>query len=125
MVISGTVYSIGDWIAQPAVISSAPLPGNGTVTGSGSNDRTGTVPVQRLFGIEELMEATDGFDESCMIQGYVCKGSIEGEDFAIKKIKWNACNGLKILQKKLAFLASTFRVDDARTEPPDAEPNRL
>ncbi|XP_061356736.1 serine/threonine receptor-like kinase NFP [Gastrolobium bilobum] len=53
----------------------------------------------RVFGIEELIEATDGFDQSCLIQGSVYKGSIDGEVFAIKKMKWNAYEELKILQK--------------------------
>uniref|UniRef100_A0A2P2NYK8 Protein kinase domain-containing protein n=1 Tax=Rhizophora mucronata TaxID=61149 RepID=A0A2P2NYK8_RHIMU len=53
----------------------------------------------RVFKIEELKEATDGFNESCLIQGSVYKGSIDGEVYAIKKMKWNACEELKILQK--------------------------
>lgn len=53
----------------------------------------------RVFGIEELIEATDGFDESCLIQGSVYRGSIDGEVYAIKKMKWNAYEELKILQK--------------------------
>ncbi|OIW07712.1 hypothetical protein TanjilG_19655 [Lupinus angustifolius] len=53
----------------------------------------------RVFGIDELLEATDGFDESCLIQGSVYKGEIDGEVYAIKKMKWNAYEELKILQK--------------------------
>ncbi|KAK5793973.1 hypothetical protein PVK06_035160 [Gossypium arboreum] len=53
----------------------------------------------RVFNIEELREATDCFDESCLIQGSVYKGSINGGIYAIKKMKWNACEELKILQK--------------------------
>ncbi|TKY53806.1 LYK5 protein [Spatholobus suberectus] len=53
----------------------------------------------RVFGIEELVDATDGFDENCLIQGSVYKGQIDGEVFAIKKMKWNAYEELKILQK--------------------------
>ncbi|KAK9287797.1 hypothetical protein L1049_016237 [Liquidambar formosana] len=53
----------------------------------------------RVFGIEELVNATDGFSESCLIQGSVYKGCIDGEVYAIKKMKWNACEELKILQK--------------------------
>ncbi|XP_027366292.1 serine/threonine receptor-like kinase NFP [Abrus precatorius] len=156
-------------LAQPTVVPSAPPPGNGTVSGNGSDDRTGTVrglaiglgvaglllilvsgvwvyrevvlkkerhwdeeeqrkkekeeflylggregkkmeaklmanvsdclDKYRVFGIEELVEATDGFDESCLIQGSVYKGSIDGDVFAIKKMKWNAYEELKILQK--------------------------
>lgn len=53
----------------------------------------------KLYGIEELREATSGFDETCLIQGSVYKGFINGEAFAIKKMKWNACEELKVLQK--------------------------
>ncbi|KAJ7979953.1 Receptor-like protein kinase [Quillaja saponaria] len=53
----------------------------------------------RVFGIEELIEATDGFNENCLIQGSVYKGSINGEVYAIKKMKWDAYEELKILQK--------------------------
>lgn len=53
----------------------------------------------RVFKIEELIEGTDGFSESCLIQGSVYKGSIDGEFYAIKRMKWNAYEELKILQK--------------------------
>ncbi|KAK7279309.1 hypothetical protein RJT34_24357 [Clitoria ternatea] len=53
----------------------------------------------RVFPIEQLVEATDGFHESCLIQGSVYKGSIDGEVYAIKLMKWNAYEELKILQK--------------------------
>ncbi|PRQ36267.1 putative protein kinase RLK-Pelle-LysM family [Rosa chinensis] len=53
----------------------------------------------RVFGIEELREATNGFGENCLIEGSVYKGNINGEVYAIKKMKWNACEELKILQK--------------------------
>ncbi|XP_059650695.1 serine/threonine receptor-like kinase NFP [Cornus florida] len=53
----------------------------------------------RVFGIEELREATDGFDQRCVIQGSVYRGCIDGEMYAIKKMKWNAYEELKILQK--------------------------
>lgn len=53
----------------------------------------------KVFGIEELKEATDDFDESLVIQGSVYKGTIGGELYAIKKMKWNAYEELKILQK--------------------------
>ncbi|XVF62996.1 hypothetical protein PTKIN_Ptkin09bG0053600 [Pterospermum kingtungense] len=53
----------------------------------------------RVFKIEELREATDYFSDSCLIQGSVYKGSIDGDIYAIKKMKWNACEELKILQK--------------------------
>ncbi|CAL5377421.1 unnamed protein product [Camellia sinensis] len=53
----------------------------------------------KVFGIEELRQATDGFDERWVIQGSVYKGCIDGVIYAIKKMKWNACEELKILQK--------------------------
>ncbi|KAJ7954800.1 Receptor-like protein kinase [Quillaja saponaria] len=52
-----------------------------------------------IFGIEELIEATDGFNGNCLIQGSVYKGFVDGEVYAIKKMKWNAYEELKILQK--------------------------
>ncbi|KAI5397364.1 serine/threonine receptor-like kinase NFP [Lathyrus oleraceus] len=53
----------------------------------------------RVFGHDELVEATDGFDESFLIQGCVYRGEIDGQVYAIKKMKWNAYEELKILQK--------------------------
>ncbi|KAI8026614.1 Serine/threonine receptor-like kinase NFP [Camellia lanceoleosa] len=53
----------------------------------------------KVFGIEELRQATDGFDERWVIQGSVYKGCIDGVIYVIKKMKWNACEELKILQK--------------------------
>ncbi|XP_068327197.1 serine/threonine receptor-like kinase NFP [Pyrus communis] len=53
----------------------------------------------RVFGIEELREATDGFSDGSLIEGSVYKGSINGDFYAIKKMKWNAYEELKILQK--------------------------
>lgn len=72
----------------------------------------------RVFGIEELKEATNGFRENCLIEGSVYKGSINGEVYAIKKMKWNACEELKILQKVLmsfhfVFLTSGYMVSFA------------
>jgi hypothetical protein len=53
----------------------------------------------RVFGFDELVDATNGFDESYLIQGSVYKGEIDGQVYAIKKMKWNAYEELKILQK--------------------------
>ncbi|CAJ1966976.1 unnamed protein product [Sphenostylis stenocarpa] len=53
----------------------------------------------RVFGVEELVEATDGFDGRSLIEGSVYRGKIDGGVFAIKKMKWNAYEELKILQK--------------------------
>lgn len=55
----------------------------------------------KVYDIEELRQATSDFDCSRLIQGTVYKGTIDGEVFAIKKMKWNACDELKILQKVL------------------------
>lgn len=62
-------------------------------------DVSGCLDKYKVFGIEDLRAATDGFDEKWIIQGSVYKGSIDGEWFAIKKMKWNAYEELKILQK--------------------------
>ncbi|KAM7257364.1 hypothetical protein ACFE04_013105 [Oxalis oulophora] len=53
----------------------------------------------RVFDIEELKQATNGFNERNLIQGCVYKGEINGDVYAIKKMKWDACDELKILQK--------------------------
>ncbi|XP_072986707.1 serine/threonine receptor-like kinase NFP [Typha latifolia] len=53
----------------------------------------------KVFQIQELRRATSDFDSSSLIQGTVYKGIIDGEVFAVKKMKWNACDELKILQK--------------------------
>ncbi|XP_068650754.1 serine/threonine receptor-like kinase NFP [Aristolochia californica] len=53
----------------------------------------------KVFPVEELMEATMGFDESCVIEGSVYRGRLRGEVYAVKRMKWNAFEELKILQK--------------------------
>ncbi|XP_058085250.1 serine/threonine receptor-like kinase NFP [Magnolia sinica] len=53
----------------------------------------------KVYGIEDVREATLDFDYTCLIQGSVYKGCIRDEVFAIKKMKWNAYEELKILQK--------------------------
>lgn len=53
----------------------------------------------KVYAVEELVEATAGFDQSRLIQGSVYRGVMDGEVYAIKKMKWNACDELKILQK--------------------------
>ncbi|KAL6899524.1 hypothetical protein ACP4OV_006182 [Aristida adscensionis] len=53
----------------------------------------------RVFKVEELERGTGGFDDEHLIQGSVYKATIDGEVFAVKKMKWDACEELKILQK--------------------------
>ncbi|MCL7033503.1 hypothetical protein MKW94_016572 [Papaver nudicaule] len=53
----------------------------------------------RVYGIQDLREATSGFSQSSLIHGSVYKGCIGGDVYAIKRMKWNACEELKILQK--------------------------
>lgn len=53
----------------------------------------------KLYGVEELREATSDFDSKYLIHGSVYKGFMRGDTFAIKKMKWNAYEELKILQK--------------------------
>ncbi|XP_073118909.1 serine/threonine receptor-like kinase NFP [Henckelia pumila] len=62
-------------------------------------DVSGCLDKYRVFGIDELKEATNGFDEKWVIQGSVYKCAIDGEVYAIKRMKWNAYQELKILQK--------------------------
>ena len=61
----------------------------------------------KIYEIEEIQKATNGFSEKCVIQGAVYKGFIDGKCFAIKKMKWNAYEELKILQKVIC-LCSLF-----------------
>lgn len=60
-----------------------------------------------VFKIDELNRATNGFDDTSLIQGSVYKGCIDGEVYAIKKMKWNAYDELKILQK-VNFMSINF-----------------
>ncbi|KAF0933245.1 hypothetical protein E2562_017042 [Oryza meyeriana var. granulata] len=53
----------------------------------------------RVFKVEELERGSGGFDDEHLIQGSVYKAYIDGEVFAVKKMKWDACEELKILQK--------------------------
>ncbi|CAK9168521.1 unnamed protein product [Ilex paraguariensis] len=62
-------------------------------------DVSGCLDKYRVYGIEEIREATDWFDQRWVIQGSVYKGCIDGEMYAIKKMNWNAYEELKILQK--------------------------
>lgn len=66
-------------------------------------DVSGCLDKYKVFEVEDLRGATDGFDEKWIIQGNVYKGSIDGEWYAVKKMKWNAYEELKILQK-VSFL---------------------
>ena len=67
----------------------------------------------RVFKIEELNEATNGFHERSLIQGSVYKGSINGVEYAIKKMKWNAYEQLKILQKvTFFFIFNIFTISE-------------
>ncbi|XP_043697711.1 serine/threonine receptor-like kinase NFP [Telopea speciosissima] len=52
-----------------------------------------------VYEIQDLRRATAGFNQSCLIQGSVYKGRIGGVFYAIKRMKWNACEELKILKK--------------------------
>jgi hypothetical protein len=53
----------------------------------------------RVFKVEELERGTGGFDDVHLIDGSVYKANIDGVVFAVKKMKWDACEELKILQK--------------------------
>ncbi|KAH7653474.1 Non-specific serine/threonine protein kinase protein [Dioscorea alata] len=53
----------------------------------------------RVFELDELRHATSDFDRSRLINGSVFKGIINGQVFAIKRMKWDATDELKILQK--------------------------
>ncbi|WOL00147.1 serine/threonine receptor-like kinase NFP [Canna indica] len=52
-----------------------------------------------VYKMEELKQATSDFAASSRVNGSVYRGMMDGEVFAIKKMKWNARDELKILQK--------------------------
>ncbi|KAI3773614.1 hypothetical protein L1987_48144 [Smallanthus sonchifolius] len=58
----------------------------------------------KVYKIEELNEAIDGFDERWVIQGSLFNGYIDGNCYSFKKMKWNACEEIKILQKVHHFI---------------------
>lgn len=68
-------------------------------------DVAGCLDKCRVFGIEELRKATNGYDQSCLIHGSVYKGVVDREVYAIKMMNWNACEELEILQKVCNFLS--------------------
>ncbi|KMZ57251.1 hypothetical protein ZOSMA_88G00710 [Zostera marina] len=53
----------------------------------------------RVFHISDLRKATKDFDSKYLISGNVYKGWLDGRAFAIKMMKWNAGEELRILQK--------------------------
>lgn len=63
------------------------------------NDISEWLDKYKVYKVEELMQATDDFGQSNLIKGAVYKGIIDGEVFAVKKMRWNAREELKILQK--------------------------
>jgi LysM repeat protein len=78
----------------------------------------------RVFKVEELERGTGGFDDAHLVSGSVYKADIDGEVFAVKKMKWDACEELKILQKVrplsvflpqlLAPVLSQLRIENCR-----------
>jgi LysM repeat protein len=69
------------------------------------NDISEWLDKYRVFEVEELERGTGGFDDAHHIQGSVYKASIDGEVYAVKKMKWDACEELKILQKVRSFFS--------------------
>ncbi|WOL07720.1 serine/threonine receptor-like kinase NFP [Canna indica] len=70
----------------------------------------------KVFTVEELRLAMAGFAKSHLLQGSVYKGTMEDEEvLAVKKMKWNACDELKIPQKAPpTYLVYTLRVRGER-----------
>ncbi|XP_021722167.1 serine/threonine receptor-like kinase NFP [Chenopodium quinoa] len=81
-------------------------------------DVSETLDKYKIYEIDELRKATDGFDERKVIQGSVYKGCIEGKFYAIKKMKWNAYEELKILQK--VNHGNLVRLEGFSIDPEDA-----
>ncbi|KAJ4846243.1 hypothetical protein Tsubulata_012562 [Turnera subulata] len=104
------VMVIGFWVYREVVMMNRemgrdeekPLHGGGKGLNMEVNlmaDVSECLDKYRVFKIEELKEATDDFSDDCLIHGSVYKGFISDEAYAIKKMKWNAYEELKILQK--------------------------
>uniref|UniRef100_A0A803M956 Protein kinase domain-containing protein n=1 Tax=Chenopodium quinoa TaxID=63459 RepID=A0A803M956_CHEQI len=81
-------------------------------------DVSDTLDKYKIFEIDELRKATDGFDERKVIHGSVYKGCIDGKFYAIKKMKWNAYEELKILQK--VNHGNLVRLEGFSIDPEDA-----
>uniref|UniRef100_A0A0C9RL02 TSA: Wollemia nobilis Ref_Wollemi_Transcript_12964_2687 transcribed RNA sequence n=1 Tax=Wollemia nobilis TaxID=56998 RepID=A0A0C9RL02_9CONI len=60
---------------------------------------TNSIGKPNIFSIEVLQEATQNFSPVYNIQGSVYKGTIDGKDYAIKQMKGDVSEELKILQK--------------------------
>jgi len=52
-----------------------------------------------MYSIEDLEKATQNFSPLCNIEGSVYKGTLDGRDYAIKLMKGDISQELKILQK--------------------------
>ncbi|XP_021763327.1 serine/threonine receptor-like kinase NFP [Chenopodium quinoa] len=81
-------------------------------------DVSDTLDKYKIYEIDELRKATNGFDEKNVIQGSVYKGFIDGKFHVIKKMKWNACEELKILQK--VNHGNLVRLEGFSIDPEDA-----
>ncbi|XP_021722166.1 serine/threonine receptor-like kinase NFP [Chenopodium quinoa] len=81
-------------------------------------DVSDTLDKYKIYEIDELRKATDGFDEKNVIQGSVFKGFIDGKFHVIKKMKWNAYEELKILQK--VNHGNLVRLEGFSIDPEDA-----
>ncbi|RWW38093.1 hypothetical protein BHE74_00056701 [Ensete ventricosum] len=73
------------------------------------NDISEWLDKYKVYKMEELKQATDDFGQSSLIKGAVYKGIIDGEVFAVKKMKWNARDELKILQKSCDVMKILFK----------------
>ncbi|XP_021722168.1 serine/threonine receptor-like kinase NFP [Chenopodium quinoa] len=81
-------------------------------------DVSDTLDKYKIYEIDELRKATDGFDEKSVIYGSVYKGCIDGKFYAIKKMEWNAYEELKILQK--VNHGNLVRLEGFSIDPEDA-----
>lgn len=91
----GVVGGDGGEAGRPAKSSSGGVGGERFLV----SDISDWLDKYRVFKVEELERGTGGFDDAHLIQGSVFKANIGGEVFAVKKMKWDACEELKILQK--------------------------
>ncbi|KAH9314971.1 hypothetical protein KI387_023598 [Taxus chinensis] len=60
---------------------------------------TSSIGKPYMHSFENLQKATQNFSPSCNIQGSVYKGTLDGKDYAIKQMKGEVSEELKILQK--------------------------
>lgn len=108
----------GDQVVSGDGVEAGRVPKSGSAAGGAGerflvSDISEWLDKYRVFKVEELEQGTEGFDDAHHIQGSVYRADIDGEVYAVKKMKWDACEELKILQKvraPLSFLSPPIKL---------------